>query len=399
MKIDELAKETGFDRQSIYRCIRMGLLPKPAKAGFREASFDESHARILKRIRELRVERHLSFGEIRNLLPFDDMPPATNEETFFQDRKKRIMDKAITLFSKYGFENTKISDITDSLDLGKGTFYLYFKSKKDLFIECIGRLSMIVVSGESWDQVRNEPDFIERQRITLGQFLKAFPTFSGILNLVGASLQSDDPEIAEKARNYYKILSKWLRRDLRRAMEDKAIREVNTDIVSVLMLGMAEGLGNMLMVNPDYTMEQGMEVFIDVLERGLGVTGTGKGQTTERTGRTWEVTDSKGFKVPVKNVRFNDREELPLFLGEGEVRLPLSTVTGLAIRNEDGYCLVTVTQGDGGEHAFTADGKTRLSGESPFGGYSVTLEKLSGLSLAPEPKGGSSGKEREGEKG
>ena len=117
------------------------------------------------------------------------------------------MDTAISLFSKNGFAETKVSDITDALGIAKGTFYLYFRSKKDLFLECISRLTMIIIPTELWQRVRGERDFVQRQRMRLRQFLLAFPTFSGILNLLRLSFQSDDRELANKARDTYKLLA------------------------------------------------------------------------------------------------------------------------------------------------------------------------------------------------
>jgi AcrR family transcriptional regulator len=48
--------------------------------------------------------------------------------------RERIIQAAIESFSQTGFDRTKMDDIADRLGLGKGTIYLYFKSKEDLFI-------------------------------------------------------------------------------------------------------------------------------------------------------------------------------------------------------------------------------------------------------------------------
>ncbi|MGB8778804.1 MAG: helix-turn-helix domain-containing protein, partial [Nitrososphaeraceae archaeon] len=40
---------------------------------------------------------------------------------------------AIIAFSKYGYDRTRMDDIADTAKLSKGTLYLYFKSKEELF--------------------------------------------------------------------------------------------------------------------------------------------------------------------------------------------------------------------------------------------------------------------------
>lgn len=45
---------------------------------------------------------------------------------------QQILEAAIILFSDRGFESTSIQDIAETAGVGKGTVYLYFKSKEDL---------------------------------------------------------------------------------------------------------------------------------------------------------------------------------------------------------------------------------------------------------------------------
>lgn len=47
--------------------------------------------------------------------------------------KKLLLEKAIELFSTYGYHQTKISDIVKAASLTQPTFYLYFQSKESLF--------------------------------------------------------------------------------------------------------------------------------------------------------------------------------------------------------------------------------------------------------------------------
>jgi AcrR family transcriptional regulator len=47
--------------------------------------------------------------------------------------RERIIQSAVKCFSNYGFDRTRMDDIARTSDLSKGTLYLYFKSKEDLF--------------------------------------------------------------------------------------------------------------------------------------------------------------------------------------------------------------------------------------------------------------------------
>jgi TetR/AcrR family transcriptional regulator, repressor for uid operon len=49
------------------------------------------------------------------------------------ETREKIVDAAIVTFSKHGYDRTKMDDIAETANLSKGTLYLYFKSKEELF--------------------------------------------------------------------------------------------------------------------------------------------------------------------------------------------------------------------------------------------------------------------------
>ena len=51
-----------------------------------------------------------------------------NEES----KEKRLLDTAFSLFTSKGVKDTSIQEIVDTADVGKGTFYLYFKDKYEI---------------------------------------------------------------------------------------------------------------------------------------------------------------------------------------------------------------------------------------------------------------------------
>ena len=58
-----------------------------------------------------------------------------------QARQKReaILDAAATVFARQGFRNTEIQSVADAINVAKGTLYLYFKSKEELFLAAVDR--------------------------------------------------------------------------------------------------------------------------------------------------------------------------------------------------------------------------------------------------------------------
>ena len=49
--------------------------------------------------------------------------------------EKNLLDAATKLFTENGYKKTKVSQITKEANVGTGTFYNYFDSKDDIFLE------------------------------------------------------------------------------------------------------------------------------------------------------------------------------------------------------------------------------------------------------------------------
>ncbi len=47
--------------------------------------------------------------------------------------RQRLLAAALVVFERDGLENATIASITEEADVGFGTFYLYFESKRELF--------------------------------------------------------------------------------------------------------------------------------------------------------------------------------------------------------------------------------------------------------------------------
>jgi AcrR family transcriptional regulator len=49
------------------------------------------------------------------------------------ETKSKIVESALIAFSKYGYDRTRMDDIAEAAKVSKGTLYLYFRSKEELF--------------------------------------------------------------------------------------------------------------------------------------------------------------------------------------------------------------------------------------------------------------------------
>lgn len=53
------------------------------------------------------------------------------------NKQTRLLEAAIKLFARVGYDNASVDEIVEAAGVAKGTFYYYFKSKEDLFLSLI----------------------------------------------------------------------------------------------------------------------------------------------------------------------------------------------------------------------------------------------------------------------
>ncbi|MFZ3033260.1 MAG: helix-turn-helix domain-containing protein [Parvibaculum sp.] len=62
-------------------------------------------------------------------------------DTRTSDKPALILDSALELFRQYGYRRTSMEDIAQAANVAKGTLYIYFKSKDELFEALARRLA------------------------------------------------------------------------------------------------------------------------------------------------------------------------------------------------------------------------------------------------------------------
>lgn len=82
MRMRELERRSGVNRETIRFYIREGLLPEPERASRNSATYGDIHIARLRAIRRLQDERFLPLGVIRALLTAEDGDQQIDAEAF-----------------------------------------------------------------------------------------------------------------------------------------------------------------------------------------------------------------------------------------------------------------------------------------------------------------------------
>ncbi|MCR5061461.1 MAG: TetR/AcrR family transcriptional regulator [Saccharofermentans sp.] len=86
------------------------------------------------------------------------------------EKKQRIKDAAFDLMAENGYHNTSSNEIAKKAGVSIGTFYSYFKDKKDLYEELVGDIYEYVISSTATDL--NDPSDDQDPRMIAEQIIR-----------------------------------------------------------------------------------------------------------------------------------------------------------------------------------------------------------------------------------
>src|SRR6516162_1170309 len=101
-----------------------------------------------------------------------DMQPGQPGSDERKLREERILDAATTLLVRWGYRKTTIDDVASEAGVGKGTIYLHWKDKNELFRAAIWREEQRY-SEEMQRRIAADPEGGLLHRITVHGMLAA----------------------------------------------------------------------------------------------------------------------------------------------------------------------------------------------------------------------------------
>ena len=136
-----------------------------------------------------------------------------------EDRRDKILLKALELYMIEGYANVSITDLQAALDMGRGTLYYYFKDKDELFQEVVD-MFLIKPKQRALERVREGgaiPDMIDSMLYYLNQLQEFYDQVenknintSNVVTVMYTAY-SRFPELYKKARRLYEHeLSLWV---------------------------------------------------------------------------------------------------------------------------------------------------------------------------------------------
>ena len=301
------------------------------------------------------------------------------------DKTVQIVEKATELFNRLGYERVKVSDITDALQIGKGTLYLYFKNKKELLLECFRQLDLVISSLEASPEVQSVGGFFERLRPRFVGAHKHSKKLVGTLNLIRLSSVSEDPEIRRCAQQAYRAIIEPLKRDLEAAIQQGVAHPMDAELAICGLNGFSESVVNRATGDDNYTVHEVDNLIIEFAERAFRTSQNQDNSHAILANRqvfSAKITDRNGICADVDEVRFDGEVKFRAILGQAEIDVDPARVTSVVIRQADEVWLADVTTWDGGQATLKVQPNLIISGETAMGTLRIALGDISMLAFS-----------------
>jgi len=152
--------------------------------------------------------------------------------------KRTIMKTAEHLFGRNGYHKTHITDIATASDVGLGTIYLYFHSKKEILAELVGRVNHLLRACSS-EYIK---PYTDRRAVENAGFQAFFNVFED---------RGEDYRIVREAEFvdksigiwYYRRIAESYQKGLEIAIQKGEVNDIDPLLLSYALMGVGHTVG------------------------------------------------------------------------------------------------------------------------------------------------------------
>lgn len=288
MKISELEQRSGISKHTIQFYLQKELLHAPKKTGKTMAYYDQTHLKKLLFIQDEKrkglplsvikekiedIDRIEANGKA--YLAYDDFSESrtivgkVNDEKSSENRiRKSIIELGCRMFLEKGLKDTRVSDITNSLNIGKGSFYFYFSDKRELFLTCIP-LIFEKMFATGWEKVKESKNPLERIKIRGRIIMPFLKEFCAIVQLSKEAIQDEDVKIRNLGIDTYQSIRMPVEADIKNGIRQGLFQDMDPRVASTLMLGMIENIYYLKKIEKDVALDELWDNFTKLMMNGI----------------------------------------------------------------------------------------------------------------------------------
>lgn len=190
-----------------------------------------------------------------------------------KERRKTILAAAEKLFASEGFHQTTLERVATEIDISKGTIYLYFKNKEELFFSTFEeklerRQAAIKPAFEAANSLEQAINSIVGEQIRFLQENKHF--FKLLMGEQVKFERADSDEVRKKTffKNHAKFIESLIN-GFSRHMENERINHISSKTLTLTIIGSINAhLMNWILTSGESSLEVAKDDIVQIICHG-----------------------------------------------------------------------------------------------------------------------------------
>ncbi len=190
-----------------------------------------------------------------------------------QARHSRILEAAVSVFSRKGYRDTAVDDIASESQTSKGGVYFYFPNKQAIFLALLARMAELL-HNRAASAMDAEPDLSLKGDVALLTVLRTFASHRRLTRLFLVEAMGAGREFNTSLTETHAAFSHLIKNYLDQAVAQGIIPPLDTDIASVAWFGAVnEVVTRWIMTGQPEQLEDVYPALRELLRRGTGLPG------------------------------------------------------------------------------------------------------------------------------
>lgn len=192
-------------------------------------------------------------------------------QTRSKERRQRLLDAALSVFSKKGYRDGAMDEIAGESGTSKGGVYFHFPSKQAIFLALLDRTAARLLDNVE-EAIASENDPIAKADAALLAVLRTFARHRGLARLFMVEALGAGREFHERVLQIHSDFARVIKRQLDEAVAEGVIDPVDTDVASRAWFGaLNEIVTTWVLSKKPGSLEESYRALRPILMRSVGV--------------------------------------------------------------------------------------------------------------------------------
>lgn len=160
-----------------------------------------------------------------------------------ENRRAQILDQAVAVFAARGYHGTSVSDLVEATGIARGTFYLYFESKEQIFLALLdGLLRHLRASVRGVDRATGAAPLEDQLAEIAVRILQTLVDNRPLTRIIFREAVALDKGVDDRLAQFYGELQDWIARSIALGQALGMVRATDPALAATCVLGCFRGV-------------------------------------------------------------------------------------------------------------------------------------------------------------